>query len=107
MEHGELPDSATRAGARVALVLTQGWCPQWYSMNIWLDAMEKRGEPAEWDIIVYELVYDRVEFFDQFRTFKEHHFRNYQIPYIRYYRDGTLIGDSNYVPSHVFLDRLS
>ena len=37
--------------------------------------------------------------------FKETHFGNYEIPYIRYYKNGTLVSESNYTTSADFLAR--
>jgi hypothetical protein len=70
---------------------------------VWLGFLANRGRPKDHDITVFEFVYDRVDFFGEFLRFKEAHFNNDQIPYIRYYRDGKLIGESNYVTSRGFL----
>jgi hypothetical protein len=103
---GEELDPAVRGdGANVAVVLTQGWCPQWVSMNVWLNFMEKRGRPKNLDITVYEFIYDRVPFFDEFRRFKESDLGNAEIPYLLYYREGKLLGTSNYVTSRDFVGR--
>lgn len=103
MEHGEFPESVTNDGDNVAIVLTQGWCPQWVSMNVWLNSMLKKGEPQDFDLTLYEFVYDQVDFFDAFREFKESTFDNLEIPYIRYYANGRCFNTSNYVPSRQFL----
>jgi hypothetical protein len=103
---GEELDPAVRGdGDNVAVVLTQGWCPQWVSMNVWLNFMEKRGRPKNLDITVYEFIYDRVPFFDEFRRFKESDLGNAEIPYLLYYREGKLLGTSNYVTSRDFVGR--
>lgn len=105
MEHGEFDDSVTKADDFVAVVLTQDWCPQSVSMNVWLNSMIKKGEPKEFNLTIFEFSYDKVDFFDAFRTFKESHFRNQEIPYIRYYKNGRFLEESNYVPSRLFLKK--
>lgn len=104
MEHGEFPETVTEDGENVAILLTQGWCPQWLSMNVWLKSMEKKKQPEDLDITIYEFIYDKVPFFNDFRTFKENRFGNLEIPYIRYYADGECFATSNYVPSRTFVE---
>ncbi|MFO8064821.1 MAG: hypothetical protein ACQETQ_10610 [Spirochaetota bacterium] len=103
MEHGEFPQEVREAATNVAVVLTQGWCPQWTSMNVWLKFMQKRRRPKNLDITIFEYIYDKSDFFVEFMHFKEGHFGNAQVPYIRYYKDGSLTGESNYVTSRDFL----
>lgn len=103
VQHRELPADVLGSGPNVAVVLTQGWCPQWTAMNGWLGDLERSGKPKDLDIVVYEFVYDRSPIFDEFREFKESVWGNYQIPYVRYYRDGGLAAESNYVTARRFL----
>lgn len=103
MEHGEFPPEVREAAPNVAVVLTQGWCPQWTSMNVWLGFKEKRRRPKDLDITIFEYIYDKSDFFVEFMRFKEQQFGNDQVPYIRYYKDGSLLGESNYVTSRKFL----
>ncbi|MFW6223899.1 MAG: hypothetical protein ACOC4A_03320 [Spirochaetota bacterium] len=105
MEQGEFGEDVRTADENVAVVMTQGWCPQWTAMNVWLGFMKRRGKPAEFNVTVLEFVYDKVDFFPQFMAFKETHFGNYEIPYIRYYKNGTLVSASNYTTSADFLSR--
>ena len=105
MEQGEFGEDVRNADENVAVVMTQGWCPQWTSMNVWLGFMKRRGEPQDLDITVLEFIYDKVNFFPQFMSFKENHFGNYEIPYIRYYKHGKPVSESNYTTSGDFLAR--
>jgi len=105
MEAGELGEAVRADGDNVAVVLTQGWCPQWVSMNVWLNFLIKRGRPKDFDITVYEYIYDRVPFFDEFRRFKENVLGNMEIPFVLYYRKGELIARSNYVTSRGFIQQ--
>jgi len=92
----EFPDRILRSAAAVAVVLTQSWCPQWAAMDAYLDRWA-RTEPEDNTIHVYHLEYDRLPFFSQFLSWKENTFRNYDIPYVRFYREGNFVGDSNYI----------
>ena len=96
---GEFDQNITGADKKVAVVLTQDWCPSWHSMRAWLHELE--GE-----FTLFELIYNKVEYFHEFRTFKETKWRNGIIPYIRYYRDGRLAHESNAVPREEFLKNL-
>lgn len=107
INHREMPEEVRNASGSVAVVLTQGWCPQWTKMKGYLRELEENGEPADRELTVFELVYDEVPYFDEFRDFKEAIWQNYQIPYVRYYSEGELVDESNYVPRAAFLSRLS
>jgi hypothetical protein len=52
---------------------------------------------------VFVLVYDAVDYFDRFRRFKEDVYGNHQVPYVRYYSDGRLVNETNYVSRRRFL----
>ncbi len=104
MEAGDIPGEFRTAARRVAVVLTQGWCPQWRAMNSYLSRME--WEKTDDGLVVYELVYDRLPFFYDFMHFKETRFDNEHIPYVRYYRDGGFVGESNYIGEAAFLGML-
>ncbi len=107
IENGDFGSDVINAGARVALILTQSWCPQWPAMEKWMRGLQKDGKPADHDIIVFEFVYDGVEFAREFTAFKERVLGNSLIPYVRYYRDGVLVDESNYIGSRGFLQKLS
>ncbi|OHD69534.1 MAG: hypothetical protein A2W19_00560 [Spirochaetes bacterium RBG_16_49_21] len=99
IETGEFGEDVTASNARVAVVMTQDWCPQWTSMKAWLYSLD-------FDFDLYELVYNMVEYFDEFKNFKETKWKNGIIPYVRYYRDGRLIHESNNVSKKEFLKNL-
>jgi hypothetical protein len=89
IKNGDFGTDITDSAARVAIILTQSWCPQWHSMKMFVSNFTG----AE----VYYLEYDKTDYFESFRTFKENTFRNGQIPYIRYYCDGKLAAETNAV----------
>ena len=94
IRNGEFGDDILRSADRVAVILTQSWCPQWQEMQRFLTDFSE----AE----LYVLEYDRTDYFDAFRHFKEQVFGNDLIPYIRYYSRGTLVAESNAVSQDAF-----
>lgn len=103
MEMGEFDADVIGSSRMVAVILTQSWCFEWAIMNRWLDRLVKREEPRDIQLDVYQLVYDREPYFREFLDFKERNFQNYHVPYVRYYNDGRLIGQSNFVRPERFL----
>ena len=91
MEEREVPESVRSRAPRVAVVLTQSWCPDWALMRGYLRKLEEPG------LLVLSVEYDRRPFFRDFMRFKEEVFANSQVPYVRYYRDGRLVATSNLV----------
>lgn len=96
--HREFSQDILLSAEKVAVILTQSWCPQWLAMKGFL------GNMAGCE--VYYLEYDREDYLEIFREFKEKVFGNDQIPYIRYYRNGALTRVSNAVSKEVFKENL-
>ena len=107
MSNGDFPQSVAASRDFVAVILTQSWCPDWTWMRDWLDRQGSGGQadPEEMEIDVYELEYNRVDYFEEFRHFKERTFANDLIPYVRYYVRGRFVGDSNQVSAKAFYSR--
>jgi hypothetical protein len=101
---GEFPPSIT-GGTHVAVIMTQSWCTDWMMMRSWLRNLTKAGKPAERDIDVFVLVYNKAKCFEEFRVHKEDTFGNHLIPYVRYYGNGVYLGDSNQLRERSFLAR--
>jgi hypothetical protein len=95
---GEFSPAIRGSAPRVAVVLTQSWCPQWAWMRSYLD--ELASKPG---LDIYWLEYDREAFFDAFIDFKENVLGDGLIPYVRYYGQGLLNAMSNYVDARGFL----
>ena len=95
----EFGDDIIASNRRVAVLLTQDWCPQWAAVRSWIYSLED-------DFDLYELIYNKVDYFNDFRNFKETIWNNGLIPYIRYYNAGKLISVSNYVSKEEFLKNL-
>lgn len=103
IEQGDFSDDIIGSGERVAVIMTQHWCPDWLVMRRWLVKAERKREPESPDIDVYVLIYNKVDYFDKFRRHKEASFGNDSIPYARYYRSGSYIGDSNHLSRDSFV----
>jgi len=105
MEKGEF-DHSLVAGPAAAIILTQSWCPQWVAMKTYLP----KAEAALGDLPVYYVEYDIEPWasleHEAFMTFKENTFKNREIPYVRYYRNGLFSRDSNYISLDGFKSRL-
>lgn len=95
---GEFGDDIIRSSEKVAVILTQSWCPQWHAMKMFVTDFSG----AE----IYSFEYDRTDYFDEFREFKEKVLGNDLIPYVRYYSDGALIAESNAVSQELFQHNL-
>jgi hypothetical protein len=106
MHLGEFDESVTRAAPRVAVVLTQDWCGQWAAMDRYLDELAASPAGPDGGLAVFHLVYNTAEYFREFLSFKESVWRNALIPYVRYYRNGRLVAQSNFVSRKQFLDHL-
>lgn len=101
MESGDFGEGVRAAAPRVAVVLTQSWCPQWTMMLSWLEAAGREAEAR-----VYYAEYDLESYFEPFMAFKEDVLGNRSVPYVRYYRDGALVAESNYLAKDGFVKRL-
>ena len=97
-EAGEFGPDVIGAAPAVAVVLSQSWCPQWAWMRSYLQAL-----PASADLEVFWVEYDREDFFERFMRFKETTFGNDQVPYVRYYRGGELVRETNFIDKGGFL----
>ncbi len=107
LEYQEFPGEVIHSAPLVAVILTQSWCPQWKAMRAWLGKLEESRDPADkQNIAVWELEYDNKPFFSQFLQLKEKVWRNRLVPYVRYYRAGTLFDSTNYLSADRFLSKL-
>jgi|SRR3990172_8201579 hypothetical protein len=95
----EFGDDIIASNRRVAVLLTQDWCPQWGAMKNWIYSLDD-------DFDLYELIYNKVDYFNDFRNFKETIWNNGLIPYARFYKDGKLSSVSNYITKDEFRKNL-
>ncbi|MDR2588906.1 MAG: hypothetical protein LBC67_05710 [Spirochaetales bacterium] len=105
MEEGGVPGKFTEASSRVAVILTQSWCPQWKAMDAYLARMESEEAPELRALRVFYLVYDLLPCGGEFMAFKENTFKNGEIPFVLYYAEGKLTGCGNYVSEASFRER--
>jgi hypothetical protein len=100
---GDFSTEIRSSAPAVALVLTQSWCHQWAAMKSYLPAAETElGDRAA----IRYVEYDNEPFFEDFMAFKEDVFGNREVPYVRYYRDGELVAESNFISKQGFLAKL-
>src|ERR1017187_9214495 len=78
LSEGEFPESVRLAAPKVVVIMTQDWCGQWANMTAYLPD------------------------FERIMSFKEDVFDNQQVPYVRFYRDGKLVRQSNWLPRGSF-----
>lgn len=97
--NGEFEDNLVSSKSRVVIILTQDWCPQWWNMKSWIYRLK-----IDHDIDVYELEYNKVEYFNDFRSFKEDQLGNYNVPYLRFYKDGVLVEETNFIDKKRFIE---
>jgi hypothetical protein len=101
IKNTEFGEEIIRSQPKVAVIMTQDWCLEWKRMAGWLDVLDDLR-----DADIYEFIYNRSEYFHDFRKLKENKWKNDLIPYIRYYVDGLLVNESNYVIQEKFLRML-
>jgi hypothetical protein len=102
----EKGDFEAPAEGAAAVILTQSWCPQWQAVKSYLGKAEDAAKEAGAALCINYIEYDLAPFFEKLMNFKEERFGNREIPYIRYYLDGKLAAESNYVSLEGFLHRL-
>lgn len=96
IENNEIPKELIDSSEKVAVVLTQDWCPQWLFMSRWLKKSEEKG------VKTYYISYNKKTYFNDFMNAKERAFGNDLVPYVRYYNRGILVDESNYVSEELF-----
>ena len=101
MSGGEVAAEVIAGNFKVAVIFTQSWCGDWMLMRRYVGKIENT------DVSVYYIEYDREPFYEKMRQFKETVFRNWGVPYVRYFRDGKLVATSNLLfTKRGFLKRL-
>lgn len=95
LTEGEFPEEVRQAGEKVVVVLTQDWCPDWHAMEVFLPQYADQ-------VTIFVLEYNRHPEFERIMGFKEDHFANREIPYLRYYHQGRFITATNQLPRGTF-----
>jgi len=95
MRDNEFPPEIRHAAPVVAVVMTQDWCPQWTDMAAYLPDFAHRAA-------IFTVEYNRLPDFERIMRFKETIFKNGEVPYLRVYREGSLVRTSNWIPRSAF-----
>jgi hypothetical protein len=108
MAHGEFSAELRNSAPSVAIILTQSWCPQWRFMKAYLPQVDAKlnGNGEVEQTHIYYLEYDLESWYEEFLPFKENTFQNWDVPYVRYYRNGRLTGESNFIADKGFISAL-
>lgn len=95
LSEGEFPESVRLAAPKVVVVMTQDWCGQWANMKAYLPDFAHQAA-------IFTVEYNLLPDFERIMSFKEDVFDNRQVPYVRFYRDGKLVRQSNWLPRAAF-----
>lgn len=87
----EMPASLLAKSKNVIAIFTQDWCPDWHRTERDFKSKEKYSE----DILVCIAIYNTSKYSEEVMTFKENVWKNGLIPYIRCYKEGKFVRDSN------------
>jgi glutaredoxin len=99
MSEGEFPESVRLAAPKVVVIMTQDWCPQWKQMQTYLPDFA-----AEAAIFIEE--HNLLPDFERIMRYKEDVLGNRQVPYLRFYRDGKLVRETNWIMRTTFAEIL-
>ena len=91
----EVSDDIKKSAENVLVVCTQDWCGDWKSLERELKSNEDKSHI---DITIYICMYNQSSLYESFMNFKENVWNNDLIPYLRYYKNGSFIKDSNHLP---------
>lgn len=92
---GEFPESVRLAAPKVVVIMTQDWCGQWANMAAYLPDFVDQAA-------IFTVEYNLLPDFERLMSFKEDVFDNQHVPYVRFYRDGVLVRQSNWLPRGSF-----
>ncbi len=94
LENGEFSDDVIKSAKKVAVILTQNWCPQWIHMHSYTKKMK--------DFAIFYIEYNRSDVTDELMPYKEQVFNNHLIPYVRFYENGVCFQTTNYITKKEF-----
>ena len=117
IKDGDFAPEVRGAAPLTAIVLTQSWCPQWRYLAGYLEKMDAElnagaeqgaaAADAKPKAAILTLEYDRERFYEDFLSYKERILGNHEVPYVRYYRGGALVGESNFISAQAFKAKLT
>lgn len=94
IETKEVTDNIKNEDKNVITIFTQDWCGDWKNLEKEL----KANENTDIDITVFICIYNKIKLYEEFMSFKENIWGNELIPYLRYYKDGKFLKDTNHLP---------
>ena len=100
VREGDFPESVRLAAPKVVVIMTQDWCPQWRDMEAYLPDFAEQAA-------IFTVAYNLLPDFERIMNFKERVLKNRQVPYVRYYQDGKLVLDMNWMSRARFAAMLS
>ena len=95
MENKEVSNDIKNTSEKVLAIFTQDWCGDWKGLNRELNANEQNSDI---DLTVFICTYNESSLYEDFMNFKENEWKNELIPYLRYYKNGSFIKDTNHLP---------
>lgn len=95
MENKEISNDIKNTSEKVLAIFTQDWCGDWKGLNRELVANEQNNDV---DLTVFICKYNESPLYEEFMSFKEKEWKNDLIPYLRYYKNGNFIKDTNHLP---------
>jgi len=100
IKNKEFDQKIINSAKNTAVIMTQSWCSQWNMVKNWINDL-----PDDPELDIFVVIYDLENYYESFMSFKENVFGNYEIPYIRYYIDGKLVDESNFIGKEGFLKK--
>ncbi len=94
IDNKDIPDSIKNKSENVIAIFTQDWCGDWHRVQ---NELEKNKDINDIDIDVFICVYNQSALHEPFMNFKESVWNNDLIPYLRFYKNGNFIKDSNII----------
>ena len=95
MDTKEVSDDIKKSSENVLAIFTQDWCGDWKGLQRELNANK---DNSNIDIAIFICMYNESPLYEPFMNFKETVWNNYLIPYLRYYKNGSFVKDTNHLP---------
>ncbi|MEI0581349.1 hypothetical protein [Brachyspira pilosicoli] len=95
IENKEVSNNIKNIAENVLAIFTQDWCGDWKGLKRELNANEQNSDV---DLTIFICIYNQSGLYEDFMNFKENEWKNELIPYLRYYKNGNFIKDTNHLP---------
>lgn len=91
----EVSENIKNASENVLAIFTQDWCGDWKGLE---RELNNNKDNSNIDITIFICMYNQSSLYETFMNFKESIWQNELIPYLRYYKNGNFIKDTNHLP---------